>query len=139
MRISMQKGKWWLAGLWFFGGATLFLIMLAQTFMNHYGNDVTEAWAWLLPTIIPTLSLIIGVLVSDAFRKGVKIKTVSRPVFLMSFALSAVYLVVVLMTLAIQPYSPLPPLDLMKISHLWQGPFQGLVSASMGVFFTSKE
>lgn len=39
--------------------------MVLQSIFGKFGTRVEEAWAWFLPTIMPTLSLIIGVLVLD--------------------------------------------------------------------------
>jgi hypothetical protein len=139
MKVSMQQCKRRLAILWFISSSFLFIIMLIQSFLGHYGNDITDAWGWFLPTVMPTLSLIVGVLVSDALGKGVRIQKVSNFLFRLAFSLSLAYLLVVILTILFQPFSTLAPLDLMKQSHLWLGPFQGLVSASLGAFFIRSE
>jgi hypothetical protein len=139
MQISMQKSRRYLATLWFAFGCAVFLIVLGQAFFGHYGADVAQAWGWLLPTIMPTLSLIIGVLVAETRYRNTIRKTVDHFTFRIAFSLSLLYLLVVLLTIIIQPISPIPPLELMKQSHLWLGPFQGLVSASIGVFFVRAE
>ncbi len=135
MGILWIKCKRNLAVLWFTGSGFIFFILLFQTFFQRYGKTVSEAWGWFLPTIMPTLSLIVGVLVMDASGKGTKIQTVDRFFFRLSFSLSFVYLLVVTLTILIQPFSKLSPLELMKQSNLWLGPLQGLVTASLGVFF----
>ena len=139
MQVSMTKSKKKLATLWFIGAGILFLIVLFQTMLRRFGEQSGEAWGWLFPTILPTLSLILSVLVVDALGKGIERKTVDRFIFRLSFSLSAVYLVVVGLTILVRPFTSFSPIELMKLSHLWLGPFQGLVSASIGVFFVKKE
>ncbi len=135
MQISWQISKRRLAVLWFSGAGIIFIVMLFQTILGRYGTNISEAWGWFLPTIMPTLSLIIGVLAMDALGNGVKILTVDRFFFRLSFILSLAYLVVVSFTILMQPFSPLSAVELMTQSNLWLGPFQGLVSASLGAVF----
>lgn len=138
MEIPMQKCKKKLGALWFISAGVLFLILLFQTFFGHYGDEVDDAWGWMLPTILPTLSLIVGVFVSDALGKGIHVVTVDKFLFILTLGLSATYLFAVFLTIVIQPIAEIAPPDLMKQSHLWLGPFQGLVSASLGAFFNRK-
>ena len=84
-------------------------------------------------------NIFVGALVMDALGKGIKRKTVGRFVFRLSFSLSALYLFAVALTILLQPFASLSPLELMKQSNLWLGPFQGLVSASIGAFFVKRE
>jgi len=134
----MQNGKKKLAKLWFCGAGFLFLILFIQTFMNHYGEDVNEAWGWMVTNVIPTLSLIIGVLAADALDKRAKTDIVDTFLFKLTFGLSLIYLLAIVFHVLFQPFSPTEPLKMMRMSNLWLGPFQGLVSASLGVFFVSK-
>jgi hypothetical protein len=134
-QTSWQKSKRRLAVLWFSGAGFIFILMLFQSIFGHYGTNINKAWGWFLPTVMPTLSLVIGVLAMDALGNGVKILTVDRFFFRLSFILSLTYLVVVSITIIMQPFSPLSTVELMTQSNLWLGPFQGLVSASLGVFF----
>jgi hypothetical protein len=138
MRVSMTDSKKRLAVVWFIGGGTLFLLLLAQTMFGRYGDKVKEAWAWLLPTILPTLSLITsGIVISGPMGKSLETKTVDRFAFRLSLMLSIFYLVTVSLTFLLSPFSPVPPLELMKLSNLWLAPFQGLVSAALAAFFVS--
>ena len=137
MQIKKQTCKKRLAILWICGAGVSFFILFVQSIMDHYGDDVPDAWAWLLPTIMPTLSLIIGVLVADAMGRSMQMETVDIFIYRLAFYLSLTYLLVVAMQLFAQPFSPIPPLELMRKSNLWLGPYQGLVSACLGAFFIS--
>jgi len=135
MKISWTKSKKYLATLWFIGSGLIFLTLIIQTIMGRYVDNVNEVWKWFLPTIMPSLSLIIGVFVMDARGREEKIVTADRFFLRLSFGLSLLYLIVVSLTILLQPFSKLSPVELMKQSNLWLGPFQGLVSASLGAFF----
>jgi hypothetical protein len=139
MLISTRKSKQSLAILWFTCSGIVFVIVIIQSFLGYYGANLTDAWGWLLPTIVPTQSLIIGVLVSDALGRGRKPEYVDQIIFNIAFGLSAMYLLTVIGQILFQPFSPTSPIELMKQSHLWLGPFQGLVSASLGAFFINKQ
>jgi hypothetical protein len=115
------------------------MILFIQTIMGRYSDNVSEVWAWFLPTIMPTLSLIIGVLVLEAVGSAAKFHYVDRLFFRLSFILSFTYLLLIAYTILLKPFSPLPAVELMKHSNLWLGPFQGLVSGSLGVFFLKGE
>ncbi len=139
MKVSIRKCRKRLATLWFIGAGLIFFVVLFQTFLGRYTGGVDAAWGWLLPTVMPTLSMIIGVLVSESFLTQQGDKVVDKFVYRLSFMLSLSYLIVVALTIFMQPFSSLSPLDLLKQSHLWLGPFQGLVAASLGAFFVSAE
>lgn len=139
MWIDVNKCKRGLATVWMLGAGVVFAVMLAQSFLGHYGDDLASAWGWVLPTILPTLFLIIGVLVADTGGSSQPPRKVDRFLFRLSIALSVAYLLVVLATIVIQPISPLPPPELMRQSHLWLAPFQAIVSGCLGAFFVRRE
>jgi hypothetical protein len=138
-QLSTAFCKRWLAGLWFIAAGILFFIFIFQTLLDHYGARTRDAWGWFLPTISPTLSLILSVLVMDALGKGMKTEKTSIFIFCLSFGLSLAYLVAVGATIFIQPFIKSPPVELMEMSNIFLGPFQGFVSASLGVFFVKGE
>lgn len=136
--VSIEVSQRRLATLWFGGAGLLFLTLFAQTLSGRYGERAEEAWGWMLPTIVPTLSLIVGVLATGA-RKPAPGVTVDRFFFRLSGGLSALYLATVAATLYLQPLTPWGPLELMQRSNLWLGPMQGLVVASLGAFFVRQQ
>ena len=124
-----------LALLWFTGAGFIFLLFFVQTIGGRYGEDLDLAWGWLLPTLMPTLSLMVAVFVLDALGKEGSVKSVDRFIYRLAFGLSAAYLSVVLITILAGPFSEMGSSALMTKSNLWLAPFQGLVSASLGAFF----
>jgi len=136
--LTMTGARKKLALVWLLGGGLLFLVVLFQTVFGLYGERADRAWAWLLPTIMPSLSLVVAVLVADVKGKTFKIASVDPFVFRVAFWLSVVYLVVVALTIFLHPVSDMTPLELMEASSLWLGPLQGLVTAAIGAFFVVK-
>jgi membrane protease YdiL (CAAX protease family) len=139
MKVPMERCQRNLAILWFVGGGILLILLVIQTMGNHYLDKDNEAWGWLLPNLLPTLSLIIGVLMADTFGRGSKGKQVDTFVYRLALAVSVVYLLLVLLPILAQPVVSYAPLDLLKRSNLWLGPLQGLVSATIGAFFVKAE
>ena len=141
MRIPIANTKKQLTIIWFTGSGILFALLLLQTFFGKYGTEAKDAWGLMLPTFMPTLALIIGALVADATASDNSEEkvTVDRFFFRLSCFLSIAYLLTVILTILLSPFSQLSLLELMKLSNLWLAPFQGLVTASLGAFFVSKK
>lgn len=137
-RISVSVCQRRLATIWFVGCSLVFVLVLVQSILGKYGNEVERAWSWFLPTIIPTLSLIVGAVTYEA-RRPQTTATVDRFFFRISMGFSLAYLLLVLVTLLLQPFSNMTPLELMDISNLWLGPVQGFVGIALGAFFVSRQ
>lgn len=133
--ITTQAGKRRLTVLWFSIVPMLVLILVLQSSFGKLGSRVDEAWGWFLPTVMPSLSLIVGVLAFGAHQKSDTTARVDKGLFWLAFGLSAFYLGLVAMVPLVQPLTGMAPVDFMKRSNLWLGPFQGLVSAMLGTFF----
>lgn len=137
--VSMSTCKKRLATLWFIGGGFLFFLLILQTIFGHYGDRAREAWGWLLPAIMPTFSLVVSVFVMDILGKGSENKMVDGFFFWFCFGLSSAYLIVVASMILLQPFAPMTPLELLKLSTLFLCPIQGLVTAFIGAFFVKRE
>lgn len=137
--VDFKHAQKRLALLWFPWSGILFLVVFLQSIFGRYGEDVAQAWEWLLPTIVPTLSLIIGVFVVQAKGQGQEGRSVERFTYLLTFWVSAFYLLLVSLTILLGPVAEslgsASPLQLMSRSHLWLAPCQGLAVASLGAFF----
>ena len=138
MTLTLRQCRKRLAAIWLIGSGILFFTVILQTIFKHYGDKSSDVWAWFLPLIMPTLSLIMGVLVWDALDRSVEIPTADKFMYRLAGILSSLYLLVLGFTFFLSPFSPWTPLELMKQSSLYLGPFQGLVAGSLGVFFVSK-
>lgn len=131
-----------LTSVWFIGAGITIVLVVLQSLLGHYGNKTQEAWGWLLPTVMPTLTLIVTVLGYTALDPAFAKTFVRRTFLRVAIWLSILYLFLVLLTVAIQPFVSLDPtraLDLMRMSNLWLGPLQGLTASALGVLFVSKK
>jgi len=128
-----------LAVLWLSLSSIIFLTLIVQSLMLVYGTDVQGVWGWILPTIFPTLGMIVTVLGYTALDPSLGDSVVRRDFLIVALSLSGAYLLFVLMTILMQPLSTGAPFELMKMSNLWLGPFQGLVASALGVLFVSKQ
>lgn len=134
MPVSFTKGQQHIALLWFCGGAVAFLILMAQSIAGTWGQWTSDAWSWLLPTILPTLTLMIATFAAEA-NSAVKKEEVNLFSYWLCLGLSAFYLICVLVIIGAANIVPMKPLDLMKMSSFWLAPLQGLLSGIIGVFF----
>jgi hypothetical protein len=141
--MNVRKAMWLLAGIWFAGAGLCFIVLVGQSQAGVFDSDVGGVWGWFLPTVMPTLSLIVGSLVAD-YRKlpagsPDAPKPAFGPVFWLGAALSAIYLVLLGMAIVMPSFQgEAAPLSLMQRSNYWLGPLQGLCVAALGFFFQSK-
>lgn len=139
--IPLDKVRSRLALLWLVSSSLIIVIVVLQSLLGRYGEKAQEAWSWLLPTLMPTLGMIVTVLGYTALDPTALEGVVRKSFFHVAFWLSALYLFLVLLTLLIQPFAKADPekaVQLMRLSNLWLGPVQGLVASALGVLFVSK-
>lgn len=141
--MNVRKAMWWLAGIWFSGAGLCFMVLVGQSQVGVFDSDTAGVWGWFLPTVMPTLSLIVGAILAD-YRKipagaPEAAKPAAGPVFWLGVALSGFYLLLVGMAITLASLQvDEAPLVLMQRSNLWLGPLQGLCVAALGFFFQSK-
>ncbi len=138
--IELEKVRWKLVSIWFGGSAILFMILVLQSLRNLFGDQLDKAWAWIIPNIAPTLSLMISVLATHALVPQAEVdKLVARRSFYtLSCWLSLFYLFNILIVVCSAPFAVSEhgigthPVDVLHISNFWLGPLQGLTVASIG-------
>ena len=141
--ITAKQAQRRLAYLWFIGAALPFLLVVLQSLVgSKYGDRSREVWEWLLPTILPTSSLILSVLVVDAHQRSNGRRRIGRLLYNLAFWLAGIYLLIVNAHLVFMP--PVDPtgeavggLETLSASTIYLGPLQGLVTAAFGAFFVS--
>ena len=138
MLTSMNSGRTRLMVLWFAWASVLLLIVFVQLTLKHYGEDWRrQALEWLLPTILPTTTLVAGVWASEIAKPDRQDRMVPQSAFRMAALGSVVYLTFVTLVIAAQPFYDGPPVDLMRQSALFLAPLQGVVGAFIGIFFAA--
>lgn len=146
--MSMSASRKALGTIWLVGFFIPFLLLIVMT-NNGSLHDTTAAWGWFLPTMLPTVSLIVAVFVSDALTPSARARRVnrvsrvgrvSRFFFLVACLFSVIYTGLVILVALEMPRttSPTKLTDLLKNSNIYLGPVQGLVTAVLGVFFVNR-
>lgn len=135
--LPIQTCKKRLTVLWFSIAAILFTLMLILS--PKFGSKLDEAWSWFLPTILPTLSLIIGVFVAELTTPQ-STQKVSKFFFSLTFSISLFYLMCILsvFTIYLLGLTDKSLLDFMKQFNIILGALQGLTAATLGAFFVQK-
>jgi hypothetical protein len=140
--LSLDAVRARLSAVWLVGTGIVFVLLVVQSLLGRYEDKTQEAWGWLLPTIMPTLGLIVTVLGYTALDPIFSQAVVRRSFFRVAIWLSVMYLLLILLTIGVQPFvarDANAAVELMRTSQLWLGPFQGLVASALGVLFVSKK
>lgn len=138
-KINFNNARKNITTTWLLLSGIIFLIFVFWTFSGKFGDRPSDFWSWLLPNIMPTLALIIGITVADINGKDSKGKFVSKFVYQLSMGLSIFYLSLILVIFISHGQINSPLFTILKNSSLFLGPLQGLVSAAIGAFFYKKE
>ena len=143
--LTMDYAQQRLALVWFIGAAIPGLILLLQSLLGKYADSLQEVWGWFVPTVGPTLGLIIGTIGAGALSEPSSAKLseryVTRFFFRIALALSAIYLLTLTLTLLFEPLSPSPfkGIRLYNVANYWLAPIQSLVVAALSVLFGSQK
>ena len=142
--IELAAARRRLAILWLLIPGLVALLLAGQTIGGIYGDQGEQAWGWFLPSVMPTLSLILSVLGAEALSNHEQRKqrkaTVDLFFYRLSFALSGLYLASMLVLLLLRPVTAYEtPTELMALSDLWMAPFQALVISAITVLFFKKD
>ena len=132
---SLEKTRARLFRLWMIGSGACALILAVETIAGRFGQDASDVIGWFMPNVLPTLSLMVSLIRTEALRPEAD-GPIVRPLFA-SFAVwgSAAYLGTILCTILVEPFTTYQPLELLKLSNLWLGPLQGLVVSAIGTLF----
>jgi hypothetical protein len=135
--LPLDDARTSLSRIWFLASGLNFLILLIQSLFGKYGSDTQQVWSWFVPSVVPTLSLVITVLGAGATEKSKEKRFVKIQFFDVARWLSAAYLTVLFLTIVAGSLRP-PAIDVLVLSNAWLGPLQGLTVAAIGYLFISK-
>jgi hypothetical protein len=136
--ISLAATRATLARVWLMGAGFSALILVVSSILRGRADAARETWSWFLPLVLPTIGLMVGVLGAAAMTQ--RRETYVRKSFVdIAFWMSVAYLVLLSLTILLEPFSPLRGAELHGMSNYWMGPFQSLVVAALGYLFTSEE
>ena len=138
--MDLDSARTELLVIWLSGGGILFLVLTLQSIFGRYGTELQSVWSWFIPNILPTLSLMIGVIGATALAPAAKqAKRVKRSFFRISRALSFFYLALIALTIMLEPLTKTPVLELYTSSNYFLGPIQGLAVAALGMLFVTQD
>lgn len=136
-RLPLWQARNRLLRLWIIGAAVPALVLVIQSNLGKYGDDVRDVWSWFIPTTVPTIALMVGVLGGTALGNSTG-RTVRKGFYDVTFWLSCGYLATLSLVILMEPFSPQPGPELFPNSNYWLTPLQGLVVAALGYLFTSE-
>jgi len=137
-RVALEEARNRLATVWLAGSGAVFLVLMVQSILGKYDQQLQEVWSWFVPTVLPTLALMIGVIGAAALSETNDQREVKSWFFRLTFGLSIFYLVVLAATILLEPFSKTPGIQLFTLSNYWLSPLQGLAVAAIGVLFTTQ-
>jgi hypothetical protein len=164
--LPLSKVRARLIRVWLLWSACIFTIVIVQSVFHKYddgkktfdgvvplttpedtsksdsGKEVdrtADVWKWLLPNLLPTLTMMVSAVASSAFiqKEGT---TVRRDFYHSAMGLSVFYLATISGLLVCQPIansSATEQLKSLQTSNIATGPVQGLVAAALGVLFST--
>jgi hypothetical protein len=139
-RERLETARNGLARLWFIWGFVILLVVIVQSILGYYGEQLREAWSWFIPTIVPTCSLMLGVLGESAMRnEDDDLRTVKRTFYQLTRWISCGYLLILSLTICLAPFAPVNAVQLYTLSNYWLAPMQGIVGATIGVLVVSQQ
>lgn len=138
-RLSLLHCQRSLLLAWLVGLSPAFTLMIIRTMLAGYSGKEHDVWAWFVPMFVPTLSLMIGAYSSSVLTEGIDSVTVDRFFYKISLSLSAVYLVLLSLVIAYQPFSSSTALEFFSRTSIFLGSIQGVLSGCIGVFFVSQK
>jgi DMSO reductase anchor subunit len=133
-RVRTQICQQRLAALWL----AMFVLTLLEILATaaSYGSQTDTVWKWYFPSVLPTVTLVVGAIAGSA-RRPISSGTVRRFAYRTALLLSVVYL----LTVAGIPVSHSDAADrlaAMRASPSYLVPFQSVVAVALGAFFGSR-
>jgi hypothetical protein len=141
--IDFDHAKRRLVGIWLACAGLMVLVLVLASVLGKFRIDGTDramqVWQWFLPTFMPTLSVMVAVFVLDARKAAGRVWLVRRFFYRMTRNLSLFYFLIVFIVYASAALPEVPELRAFEVSNWFLPPLQGLVSASLGIFFLERE
>jgi hypothetical protein len=132
-KIELRLAQLRLMIVWLIGVTPSVSLLIIRT-LSPDSLNIEKVWGWLLTSIMPTLSLVIGTYAAAAQQSQVG-KIADRTFYKITIGLSIGYLIILNIAVFWYPLKHEDALKLLDTMSLVLGPLQGLVSASLGVFF----
>jgi len=130
-----------LSVIWFINAGIIGFIFVVFCLTGKFGDKNSEGLQWYSQNIVPTLTLMIGTFTAMAGQSNVS-QEIEKFYFNLSYWISVFYLLVLYLVILSGPFvfnnSETSFVDLLNSSKLYLNVFQGVVTFSLGLFFTKK-
>jgi hypothetical protein len=150
-KISFSLAQKKLVKQWLIFSVIVFVIYLIQTLTGKFEGHVGEVWEWLIQNILPPLTLMIGVLISQLSAKPT-MKEIDRFYFRMASGISLLLLILLLLSSVLVPFihasqnsavlvteitpeNQITIIDSFKYYNTFLIPIQGITTLVLGIFF----
>ena len=137
-RFTAQKK---LAILWFINSGIIGLLFLILSLTGKFGDRANDGLQWYSQNIVPTLTLMIGTFSAFSGSPSPEI-IIDRFYFHLSYNISIFYLLTLYLIIFSGPFifnsNETSFVDLLNSSKIYLSVFQGIVTFSLGLFFSKK-
>ncbi len=145
--VPVRQLQYRLLSIWLYGGLATGVLLIVLTLSGRYESNADKVWSWFIPTIVPTLSLMIGVIAAEAMlppeRRGEH--SVEQRFAGLATRLSCAYIVVLFGTIVATTIAaaldtsgePKTAAEWLLSSNYWLAPFQAFAAVAIGAVFRS--
>jgi uncharacterized membrane protein len=130
-----------LAFIWFINAAIIGLIFVIFTASGRFGSKSSDGWQWFSQNIVPTLTLMIGTFAAS-MGQATSTADIEKFYFQLSYYISLFYFLILYLTIFLAPFAfnetQLSFVELLNSSKIYLNIIQGVVTFSLGLFFTKK-
>lgn len=119
---------------WLSGGLVLLLCMLLLT-INDDSQHMRALWAWFLPWVVPTASVMVAVVVAEQTGRATVVREIDRPLFQLVWVCAMAYLLLLFATL----FALILGWMELEMTSIFLTPVQAIVTGLTGIFFVQKD
>lgn len=151
-KVNFSKGQKSLIIQWSIASVIIFVIYLIQTLNDRFGDNTAEVWEWLMQYILPPLTLMIGVMISQVSGSTDE-KQVDQFYLRLASGISYFFLLLLFFSPILVPIlhqnlaadvlvteiteeSKVPIIEAFQSYNTFMLPVQGFTTLSLGLFFS---
>jgi cytochrome bd-type quinol oxidase subunit 2 len=151
-KVSFYTCRKRILRVWLWMSFIIILIFLLQTVNGKYNDLVKEVWQWLFQYILPPITLMIGVFISQSLKREDEDIEIDNFYFQLSYGISIFFLLILFLAPFSVPYIHLSMntglsdiskqkniLDAYKVYDNFILPIQGIMMLCLGMFFTQSK
>ncbi len=148
-KVDFYQSRKTLLTHWMVFSAIIFVTYFVQARMGKFGNSEAEVWSWLFQYLLPSISLMIGVLIISLSDPSTE-QSIDVFYFRLAMGMSYFFLILIFLSSFFVPLIHLqsnlnsPVLDQTPLIKAFDNynsvliPVQGLSTLTLGIFFSKK-